>query len=79
MGILEFFDQYKCTKNEKEHLLDYLCTIRVKRVIKEINDLKINKKKNSIAMQIDINSRKQLNKPENYAVFYSLLNPPSDI
>lgn len=44
MGILEFFDQYKCTKNEKEHLLDYLCTIRVKRVIKEINDLKINKK-----------------------------------
>ena len=33
-----------CTKNEKEHLLDYLCTIRVKRVIKEINDLKINKK-----------------------------------
>ena len=39
MGILEFFDQYKCTKNEKEHLLDYLCTIRVKRVIKEINDL----------------------------------------
>ena len=41
MGILEFFDQYKCTKNEKEHLLD---TIRVKRVIKEINDLKINKK-----------------------------------
>ena len=45
MGILEFFDQYKCTKNEKEHLLDYLCTIRVKRVIKEINDLKINKKK----------------------------------
>ena len=43
MGILEFFDQYKCTKNEKEHLLD-LCTIRVKRVIKEINDLKINKK-----------------------------------
>ena len=45
MGILEIFDQYKCTKNEKEHLLDYLCTIRVKRVIKEINDLKINKKK----------------------------------
>ena len=44
MGILEFFDQYKCRKNEKEHLLDYLCTIRVKRVIKEINDLKINKK-----------------------------------
>ena len=42
MGILEFFDQY--TKNQKEHLLDYLCTIRVKRVIKEINDLKINKK-----------------------------------
>lgn len=79
MGILEFFDQYKCTKNEKEHLLDYLCTIRVKRVIKEINDLKINKK-NSIAMQIDINSRKQLNKPENYAAFYSLLNrlPTSD-
>ena len=38
MGILEFFDQYKCTKNEKEHLLDYLCTIRVKRVIKEITD-----------------------------------------
>lgn len=78
MGILEFFDQYKCTKNEKEHLLDYLCTIRVKRVIKEINDLKINK--NSIAMQIDINSRKQLNKPENYAAFYSLLNrlPTSD-
>ena len=31
-------------------------------------------------MQIDINSRKQLNKPENYAVFYSLLNrlPTSD-
>ena len=25
-------------------------------------------------MQIDINSRKQLNKPENYAAFYSLLN-----
>lgn len=23
MGILEFFNQYKCTKNEKEHLLDY--------------------------------------------------------
>ncbi len=56
-----------------------ICTIRVKRVIKEINDLKINKK-NSIAMQIDINSRKQLNKPENYAAFYSLLNrlPTSD-
>lgn len=44
-SLLEFCDQYKCTKNEKEHLLDYLCTIRVKRVIKEINDLKINKKK----------------------------------
>ena len=31
-------------------------------------------------MQIDINSRKQLNKPENYAAFYSLLNrlPTSD-
>ena len=31
-------------------------------------------------MQIDINSRKQLNKPESYAVFYSLLNrlPTSD-
>ena len=30
--------------------------------------------------QIDINSRKQLNKPENYAAFYSLLNrlPTSD-
>mgnify|MGYP000479614220 CR=1 FL=1 len=66
------------SKNEKEHLLDYLCTIRVKRVIKEINDLKITKK-NSIAMQIDINSRKQLNKPESYAVFYSLFEPPSDI
>ena len=52
MGILEFFDQYKCTKNEKEHLLDYLCTIRVKRVIKEINDLKINKKTENISMLI---------------------------
>ena len=31
-------------------------------------------------MQIDINSRKQVNKPENYAAFYSLLNrlPTSD-
>ena len=31
-------------------------------------------------MQIDINSRKQLNKPENYSAFYSLLNrlPTSD-
>ena len=31
-------------------------------------------------MQIDINSRKQLNKPENYAAFYRLLNrrPTSD-
>ncbi len=28
----------------KTYFLDYLCTIRVKRVIKEINDLKINKK-----------------------------------
>lgn len=45
MSILEFFDQYKCTKHEKEHLLDYLCIIRVKRVIKEISDLKINNKR----------------------------------
>lgn len=30
-------------------------------------------------MQIDINTRKRLNKPENYSAFYSLLNPPSDI
>lgn len=45
MSILEFFVRYKCTKNEKEHLLDYLCTIRVKKVIKEINDLKINNKR----------------------------------
>jgi hypothetical protein len=45
MDIFEFFNQYKCTKNEKEHLLDYLCTIRVKRVIKEINDLKISNKR----------------------------------
>lgn len=31
-------------------------------------------------MQIDINSRKRLNKPENYAAFYGLLNrlPASD-
>ena len=31
-------------------------------------------------MQIDINTRKQLNKPENYSAFYSLLNrlPTSD-
>ena len=31
-------------------------------------------------MQIDINTRKQLNKPENYSLFYSLLNrlPTSD-
>lgn len=31
-------------------------------------------------MQIDINTRKQLNKPENYAAFYGLLNrlPTSD-
>ena len=29
-------------------------------------------------MQIDINSRKQLNKPENYAVFIAF-EPPSDI
>lgn len=27
------------------HFSDMMCTIRVKRVIKEINDLKINKKK----------------------------------
>lgn len=45
MDILEFFARYKCTKNEKEHLLDYLCTIRVKRVIKEINNLKMNNKR----------------------------------
>ena len=50
MGILEFFDQYKCTKNEKEHLLDYLCTIRVKRVIKEINDLKIWKSHSTLTL-----------------------------
>ena len=31
-------------------------------------------------MQIDINTRKRLNKPENYSAFYSLLNrlPTSD-
>lgn len=30
-------------------------------------------------MQIDINSRKQLNKPENYAAFLQPFEPPSDI
>ena len=74
---MNFSTSISVQKIEKEHLLDYLCTIRVKRVIKEINDLKINKK-SSIAMQIDINSRKQLNKPENYAVFI-VFEPPSDI
>lgn len=40
MSILEFFNRYKCTKSEKEHLLDHLCAIRVKKVIKEIDNLK---------------------------------------
>lgn len=40
MSIHEFFIRYKCTRNEKEHLLDHLCAIRVKRVIKEIDNLK---------------------------------------
>ena len=43
-AYLNFSTSISVQKNEKEHLLDYLCTIRVKRVIKEINDLKINKK-----------------------------------
>nr|DAL66444.1 MAG TPA: hypothetical protein [Caudoviricetes sp.]DAP82770.1 MAG TPA: hypothetical protein [Caudoviricetes sp.] len=40
MDILEFFSRYKCTREEKERLLDYLCTIRVQRIIKGIDNLK---------------------------------------
>nr|DAG33808.1 MAG TPA: hypothetical protein [Caudoviricetes sp.] len=40
MDILEFLDRYKCTKDEKERILDYLCAIRVQRIIKGIDNLK---------------------------------------
>ena len=39
MSIFELFTRYKCTKDEKERLLDYLCAIRIKRIIKEIDSL----------------------------------------
>lgn len=39
MSIFEFFHRYKCTKDEKKHLLDHLCAIRIKGIIKEIDSL----------------------------------------
>lgn len=39
MSIFEFFHRYKCTKDEKEHLLEYLCVIRIKGIIKEMDIL----------------------------------------
>ena len=39
MSVFEFFHRYKCTKDEKEHLLNHLCAIRIKRIIKEMDIL----------------------------------------
>nr|DAY53046.1 MAG TPA: hypothetical protein [Caudoviricetes sp.] len=39
MSVFEFFHRYKCTKDEKEHLLEHLCVIRIKGSIKEMDIL----------------------------------------
>ena len=40
MTILDFFIQYRCTEEECDTLLNHLCSIRVHKVIKDIQKLK---------------------------------------
>ena len=40
MTVIELFNRFKCTKEEREKLLDFLQNIRITRVINEIQIIK---------------------------------------